>query len=181
MLVGYSLSGKNTLTSKIVKKFPKSFFVLSTRSIHDYLNTNEIFQDDYSVEGESYKLREECSDAIGNSLLTVLGKHNLSVISNSCNQVQKERKERIDTIKNLIPDLQTVILFVNPKEEVLLKRIKKEDDALREQSRKPVWEELYKKQITRMEVPTKEEADVFIEYNCENDTEVLESLGKIIN
>ncbi|MCK9368922.1 ATP-binding protein [Candidatus Dojkabacteria bacterium] len=181
MMVGYSLSGKTTIVKQIAQRYPKRFFVLDTRPIHDYLNTIDIFQDDNSVNGPAYQLRQDSTDAIQDALLSTIGKKGISVISNSCNQVKKERKERLSLMKRLVPNMKSVILFVYPNENLVLERAKKEDEALIVQGKKPVWMDLHKKQIERMEFPTKEEANYLLEYNGNNLEEILSELEKIIN
>jgi gluconate kinase len=181
MMVGYSLSGKTTIVKQIIEKYPKKFFVIDSRRIHDYLNTIDIFQDDNSITGPAYKLRQESTDSIQNALLISLGKNGISIISNSCNQVKRERREKISLLKNLVPNMKSVILFVYPNENIVLERAKKEDEALIVQGKKPVWIDLHNEQIKRMEFPTKEEANFLLEYNGNNIEEILLQLEKIVN
>ena len=181
MMVGYSLSGKTTIVNLIKQRYPKKFIVLDTRGIHDYLNTIDIFQDGNSIDGSAYQLRQDSTDAIQNAMISVLGRNGICVILNSCNQVKRERKEKISLMKSLVPKMKSVILFVYPNEKVVLERIKKEDDALVAQKREPVWMALHKKQIERMEFPTKEEANFLLEYNGNNLEEILSEVEKIIN
>ena len=181
MMVGYSLSGKTTIVNIIKQRYSKRFIVLDTRGIHDYLNTIDIFQDGNSTEGSAYQLRQDTTDAIQEAMVSVLCRKGVSVILDSCNQIKKERKERISLMKGLVPSMKSVILFVYPNEKVVLERIKKEDDALIAQGKEPVWGELHKKQIERMEFPTKEEASYLLEYNEDNLEEILSELEKIIN
>ena len=180
MMVGYSLAGKTTIVKTITDKHPKKFFVINTRPIHDFLNTIDIFQDGNSIEGSAYNLRQESTDAIQNALLGVLGKNGISVVLNSCNQVKSERKEKISLMKRLVPGMKSVILFVYPNEKIVLERIKKEDDGLVAQGREPVWMDLHKKQLERMEFPTKYEANYLLEYNGENLEQILSELEKIM-
>jgi GTPase SAR1 family protein len=181
MMVGYSLSGKTTIVNLIKQRYPKQFIVLDTRGIHYYLNTIDIFQDGNSTEGLAYQLRQDSTDAIQNAMVSVLGRKGVSVILDSCNQVKSERKERVSLMKQLVPSMKSVILFVYPNEKVVLERIKKEDDALITQGKEPVWGELHKKQIERMEFPTKEEVNYLLEYNGNNIEEILSELEKVIN
>lgn len=182
MTVGFSLSGKTTIINRILDKYKETFFVIDTRSIHDYLNMQyEIFRDDNSVEGNMYNTRQKTTDKIQFELLKLMIEGNFSVIKDSCNQVRLERKEQFGRVKGLNSKIKTVILFVNPKNEELMKTINRVDNELLEKGSKPVWKVLYEKvQKDRMEIPTPDESDYFIEYDRKNGANVLDELAKIL-
>jgi hypothetical protein len=105
-----------------------------------------------------------------------------SIIKDSCNQIKAERKEQILLVKEISPKIKTVILYVNPINEELMKTIERIDQELIDKGNKPVWKDLYEKvQKDRMEIPTPDESDYFIEYDRKNGANVLDELAKILN
>lgn len=180
MTVGFSRSGKSTLVKAITQKYPKRFFVIDTNSIHDFLNKNEIFQDDMSIKGEAFELRKSMTDKIQRLMVSEMIIKGYSIISDSCSQVRNERRERINQIKEINKDMKVAIIHVNTPMEMIMKRATEEDDALRQQGRKPVWEDLIKMQQKRIELPSKDEADYLIEYDGFDSDKVLKELEPIL-
>lgn len=181
MFTGLSLSGKTRLFKKIDEEFPKRFFPLDSRSIHDYLNQFEIFKDGNTVDGSSFVMRQEATDALQKELVGVITKHGFSIAHDSCNRLEKDRRERLEGVKKLIPGLKTVILYVNTPKEIVLERAIKEDQRLKSLGNPPAWEELYNKQVQTYEKPNNNESEYLIEFNGKNLDEVLNTLKDILS
>jgi hypothetical protein len=182
MAVGFSLSGKTKIIKKILKKYPKKFFVIDTRSIHDYLNKQyDLFQDNNTVDESIYKTRQRATDAMQLELLKVMVEDGFSIIKDSCNQVRADRKKQFEIVKSINPKIKTVILYVNPSEKELLETISKYDQKLLKKGQKPTWIDLYQKvQKERMQIPTRAEADFFIEFDRHNEKSVLSEIESIV-
>jgi uridine kinase len=182
MTVGFSLSGKTTIINKILEQFPKRFFTIDTRSIHDYLNQKyDLFLDNNTIDEPIFKTRQRATDAMQRELLRVMIEDGFSIIKDSCNQVREERKVQFELAKSINPEIKTLILYVNPKESELLKTIAEYDNRLLEKGEKPAWMDLYEKvQKTRLEMPTKDESEYFVEYNRDNEKSVLEQINNLI-
>lgn len=178
--VGFSLSGKTWLVNKIKERYPKRFETVETRSIHDFLNTMEAFKDDNTISGGSYGLRQEATFEIRKGLISLFAKNGINIIQDSCNQVNKDRQERLDLVKSVIKDVKTVLIFVNTGINVIEKRADDEDRKLIGQGKPAAWRDLIEKQKERMEIPSKDEVDLFIEYDGSNWGEVLKKLDKIL-
>lgn len=175
---GYSKSGKTTLVNKILKKFPKKFVSIDSAKIHDFLNQNyPVFQDDWSVSGEAYNLRDKATKAIQETLQNTLIKEGISYIDNSCNSTVEKRKKIIDKAKSLNSNIVTVIICVQISEKKLLQRLKALDDETASRGSKRVWVELYEKvQKPAMKVPTPKEADYVLFYSGANSGEIIEKI-----
>lgn len=178
--VGLSLSGKTWLVKKIKERFPRQFEVIETRAIHDYLNTMDLWKDDNTVEGKSYELRQKATKAIRKSLIEVFGREGISLIQDSSNLIAKDRAERLAVVKDANPNIKSVLIFVNTDKQIVEGRAKKDDALLKKDGYKEAWYDLYLKQIERFEVPNKEEADYFIEYDGKNWESVLKKLEEIM-
>ncbi len=181
MFTGLSLSGKTWLFNKIQEKFPNVFFPLDSRSIHDYLNQFEVFQDDMSVDGRAYKMRQEATDTFQKDIVSVIAQNGYSIAHDSCNRVKKDREERLNLVKKLSPGIKTALLYVNPPRKSVLESAKREDAGLIAKGRDGVWVNLYNKQIETYEQPDINEADHFFEFDGSNEKDVLKFLGNILN
>lgn len=122
MMSRYSLSGKTYLVDKLIKKFPKTFYIIDTRSLHDYLNKYDIFLDDNTVEGRAYQMRQEATDAIQKELISVITKNGYSIIHDSCNRKKNERFDTLKLVKEKSPGIETVIIYVNTGKDIVRKR-----------------------------------------------------------
>jgi hypothetical protein len=182
MTVGFSLSGKTTIVNKILEKYKNHFFVIDSKSIHDYLNMQyEIFRDDNTVNGKMYQTRQDATDLIQLDLLRLMIEGNYPIIKDSGNHMKTERTEQFEIVKKSANNIKTVLLFVNPTNEELQKTIDDSDKALIAKGELPVWRDLFEKvQKKRMDVPTRDEADFFIEYNRHNDSEVFKNIDDIL-
>lgn len=181
MMTGYSLSGKTFLVNKIIKKFPKTFYIIDTRSIHDYLNKYDIFLDDNAINGRAYNMRQDATDTIQRDLITVITKNGYSIVHDSCNRIKKEREETLKLVKEKSPDIKTVIIYVNTGQDIVKKRSQELDKKVIEiEKKEPVWEKLIDKQIETYEKPSKDECDYYLEYNGKNEAEIISSLSDIL-
>lgn len=180
--VGYSLSGKTTLIKKldlVFKSYNFPIFYVDTRSIHDYLNKNyQIFQDDNSVNSKNYKLRQDATDGIQQALLKAMLDNGYNVLKDSCNLSLDDRQKQYQIVRKINSEIKIVMIYANPIEKDLIRNIQKCDTELIENKKAPVWLDLYEKQKKRINIPSKEEVDIFIEYNWQNYEEVEK---KIIN
>lgn len=181
MFTGLSLSGKTWLFNKINSKFQNRFFPLDSRSIHDYLNQFDVFKDDNTVEGRAYIMRQEATDSIQRDIVGVIAKHGYNIAHDSCNRLKKDRKDRLDQVIKLNPELKTVIIYVNTDREIILNRAKDEDLRLEKLGKPKAWEELFKKQNETYEPPSKDECNYLLEFNGSNEGEILAELEKILS
>lgn len=175
--VGMSLSGKSWLVDKIQESFPKRFAVVDSRNIHDMLNKIGPFIDDNSTSGPSYDLRQKFTKEIRTLLIKLFAENNIDIIQDSCNLEKKARQERTSAVRKVVPNVKTILIYVNTSKEVIKSRAIKED----RKENKTVWQDLYNKQLEKFEIPSKDEADFFIEYNGKDWEPVIAEISKILN
>jgi len=175
--VGMSLSGKSWLVAKIEKSFPNRFVVVDTRNIHDMLNKMGPFIDDNSPSGPSYDLRERFTKEIRILLIKLFAKNNIEIIQDSCNLEKKARQERVLAIKEILPSVKTILIFVNTDKGTIKSRAIEED----RKENNTIWQDLYNKQLKRFEIPSKNEADYYIEYNGKDWKPVIKEISKILD
>ena len=183
MLVGFSGSGKSTVTTKIKEAFPGVLNRIETNQIHDFVNQTfpESFNDDLTITGESYELRQKTTKAIQKSLFEIFIKEKRSVIIDSCNLDKGQREKILSSAKKLNPNIKTILIYVKIEEKELLNLLIKSDDRYKEEGIKPTWVDLYEKiQKDKFEKPTKSEADYYIKYTRDNISEVIAKLKEII-
>jgi len=182
MMSGFSLSGKTFLAEKIEKRFPKTFVIIDSRAILDFLNDKfPLFQDDNTVYGPSYDIRQKASVAIRRAFLDTIVGEGYSIISDSCNSTVEKRQKILKEIKKTTPKVKTIIIHVDISEEKLLKRLKKFDGEKVKNGEKPAWVNLYTEiQKKQFEKPTKSEADVLINYIAGEEEKVLRQLEEIM-
>ncbi len=181
MFTGLSLSGKTWVFKKIEEKFPNRFFPLDSRSLHDYLNQFEVFKDDNTIEGRAFVMRQEATDSIQRDIVGVIAKHGYCIAHASCNRSEKDRRERLEEVKKLNPEIKTVILYVNTPKEIVLDRAKKEDVRLISLGKSPAWVDLFNKQVETYEPPKKDESDFLLEFNGDNLEDVIEKIKEILS
>ncbi|MCC7290105.1 hypothetical protein IT417_02560 [bacterium] len=179
--VGYSLSGKTWLVDKIKGSFPGKFESVETRSMHDFLNTMDLFKDDNTVDGTSYEIRQEATYELRKTMIEFLAKKAVNIIQDSGNQIKKDRQERVGAVKDVVEYVKTILIFVNPDMKVIEKRAIEADKRLVEEGKLETWVKLIEKQKERMEVPTTSEADYFLEYNGNDWESVISKLKNILN
>lgn len=182
MLVGFSRSGKSTLVKKILKTFPNRFVRINSDTIHAFLNkTYPIFQDDNTIQGKSYELRQEATKVIYNALLDVLLKNGHSVILDSCNLSREKRGKIITNVKKINKGIKIVIIYNEISEDQLYKNLRKADQQLVQKGAKPTWVDLYKKiQKPKFEKPQKIEADHLFVYTRKDAKDIFNQLKIII-
>jgi predicted kinase len=182
MLVGFSLSGKSNLAKKIQENSPGKFTKIDSNSIHDFLNkTYSVFQDDNTIYGKSFELRQRTTKAIHNALLSTLFQEGYSVILDSCNLARERRDKIITKIKKINKNIATIVLYNQIPEEQLHKNLRKADQRNLERGKKPVWVDLYEKvQKPRLEEPQEDEADHFFTCTRGNLKGVFDNLKKIV-
>ena len=181
MLVGFSQSGKSTLSEKIQEAFPNKFIRIDPDSIHVFLNkTFPIFQDDNTIQGKSFALRQKATEVIKNTLCDVLLKEGYSIILDSCNLVRTERKALLTKAKKINKDISTIILDVQIPEAQLYKRLRDADQRNVEKGEKPAWIDLYEKiQKNKLVTPQETEGDYFLIYSGKNLQTVLDNIVRI--
>lgn len=182
MLVGFSQSGKTTLAKKIQTEFSDKFIRIDSNSIHDFLNKNyPIFQDDQTVSGQSFELRQKTTKAIQQALIETLPLEGYSLILDACNLHKDKRKRILSKIKEINKDIVTIILQVQIPEEKFYQNLKKADQIKRAKGEKLVWLELYEKvQKKNFIEPQKGEADYFFTYTRGNLSEILDNLKNLL-
>lgn len=181
MLVGFSQSGKSFLAKKIQEKFSNRFIRIDPDSIHNFLNkTFLIFQDDNTIQGKSFVLRQKTTEAIKSTLCDVLLKEGYSIILDSCNLIRTERKVLLTKAKKVNKDISIIILYVRVPEAQLYKRLRDADQRNAEKGEKPAWIDLYEKiQKDKLETPQKTEGDYFLIYSGENLQTVLDNIARL--
>ncbi len=180
MMVGFSQAGKSTLAKKIAKEF--DLVRIDSDSIHDFLNkTYKVFQDDKTIKGKSYDLRQKLTYEIKEDLIKELIKNGNSIILDSCNLSKISRSELLKLVKKIQKNITTIIVFVNIPELILYKNLRQADKNKKLRGQKTAWLDLYEKlQKNKLDKPSKNEADYFFIYNYSQDKFILEQLGGII-
>ena len=180
---GFTHSGKSYLAEKIANSFPYlQFNIVNSEAIHNFLNsTYPVFQDDNTIKGKSFNIRQETTKNIQKELIKTFAKYNINTIIDSCNSTLKKRKTLIDTVKSANPDIKTIIIYVSTPENVILERLQDSDRKNISKGEKPAWVDLYLKvQKPNFEKPTETEADFLIIHKGKLD-ETLNYLKKVIN
>jgi len=182
MMVGFSQSGKTTLAKKIVREFGLFFTRIDSDSIHDFLNKKyKIFQDDKTIEGGSFDLRQKVTSAVKKALTKELIASHYSVILDSCNLAKAGRLELLKAVKKVKNDIVTVIIFVKIPETILYKNLRQADKRKKTRGGKEAWVDLYEKvQKDKIDNPHKNEADYLLTYNYPKEKSILKQLRKII-
>lgn len=160
--VGFTHVGKSTVACQLQNEFPHLVAVESDK-IHDVINN--IFpklDDDKTVKGSAYWLRQVITRDLRIQLIGDLCKKDWWIINDSANLVRRERQQRIS-----VPEewgYKTALIWVSCPEKEILRRIKQEEDP-------HVWRELYEKiQKPRFEPPEKEEADLLLILESSHDS-----------
>lgn len=127
MMNGFSRSGKSTLAKRIVLKTPE-LIRIDSDDIHDFLNkTYPVFQDEDSIDGQSYDLRQLTTKRIQITLFSVLLENGKSIIHDSCNLKKETRQKVLDLVKKIDKDIVTIVIQHKIAEKALYKNIAKAD------------------------------------------------------
>lgn len=163
MLVGFSKSGKETLRTH--NESLNRAARVDTDVIHMHLNLYiDKLQDDYTVNGKAYWARQFLTRYVRQRAFEYLFFRGHRVLSESCNLTREERIERIALAREY--GYETVIIWIQCPEEILLERLKDEDDQLIACGKLPTWRNLYHNvQKVRFERPLPDEADELYLYN----------------
>lgn len=164
LMVGYSKVGKTSFVNKNERL--KTFFNISTNSIHNLLNNTFVFlKDDNTVYGSAYWERQYLTRIVRKRLLNEALKKGFAVVNDSANLNRKERKARLKIAKRY--GYETIIVWVTCPEEELLARLQKADNELILNEQKPAWVNLYTEvQKNRFDPPLDNEADTIIRVMC---------------
>ena len=164
LMVGYSKVGKTSFVNKNERL--KTFFNISTNSIHNLLNNTFAFlKDDNTVYGSAYWERQYLTRIVRKRLLNEALKKGFAVVNDSANLNRKERKARLKIAKRY--GYETIIVWVTCPEEELLARLQKADNELILNGQKPTWVNLYTEvQKNRFDPPLDNEADTIIRVVC---------------
>jgi len=164
LMVGYSKVGKTSFVNKNERL--KTFFNISTNSIHNLLNNTFAFlKDDNTVYGSAYWERQYLTRIVRKRLLNEALKKGFAVVNDSANLNRKERKARLKIAKKY--GYKTIIVWVTCPEEELLARLQKADNELILNGQKPAWVNLYTEvQKNRFDPPLDNEADTIIRVVC---------------
>jgi len=164
LMVGYSKVGKTSFVNKNERL--KTFFNISTNSIHNLLNNTFAFlKDDNTVYGSAYWERQYLTRIVRKRLLNEALKKVFAVVNDSANLNRKERKARLKIAKRY--GYETIIVWVTCPEEELLARLQKADNELILNGQKPAWVNLYTEvQKNRFDPPLDNEADTIIRIVC---------------
>lgn len=176
MLVGFSRSGKTTLADKIIKALPELTKIDSDSILEFLTKTYPIFQDDNSITGTSYQLRQISNKYMQIGLISALLENGHSVLLDSCNIKMDIRKKILAKAKKANTNIQTIIIRHKIDETILYKNIKMADDSLASDHN---WQDVYEKiQKPNFDEPKKDEADYLLLH--ENNTEQIISEIKIL-
>ena len=181
-MVGFSQSGKSTLSKKILKTLPTRFIRINSDTIHNFLNkTYSVFLDDNTIKGESYELRQKATKAIHNALINVLLQNSFSIILDSCNLSHEKREKILNDAKRVNKDIKTIIVYNKIPESQLYQNLRKADQRLIRRNAKPAWVDLYEKvQKPKFEKPEKIEVDYLFTHTGKNINNIIKQLKTII-
>ena len=174
MLVGFSRSGKTTLAKKIINNFPELVRIDSDSILEFLNNTYPLFQDDNTVRGKAYEIRQKSNKAMQEALISVLLKYNYSILLDSNNGRKYIREKILKTVQNINSEIKTIIIRHRIDEKVLYCNIKKADQKKGDN----IWKDLYEKvQKSNFDEPVTNEADYFLVHT--NNTEEIISKIKL--
>jgi predicted kinase len=172
MLVGFTHSGKTHLAEH--SPLLREMFRINSRHVHELLNKEfDFLQDDNTIEGQAYQLRQELTQEVRLRLFKKALADGQAILSDSANIRKEDRTARLALAKQY--NYATVIVWVQCVQSVVLGRLLDSDDAALAQDEQPTWINLYERvQVPRFEVPTEDEADELIIFNnLEDDPEDL--------
>jgi predicted kinase len=177
MLVGFSRSGKTTLAQKIVENI-NDLVLIDSDSIHLFLNnTYLLFRDDNTIEGKSYEIRQKATKAMQEALISTLLKDGHSILLDANNGRKEVREPILKAVKNIDPEINTILIRHKIDEEVLYENIRKADQIKGGNT----WKDLYEKvQKPKFDEPSKEETDYLL-INTNNTEEVIGEIKNILN
>ncbi len=156
-------------------------YILDTRSIHDYLTKNRMFQDGNLAHGEVFELRNNLTFAIRKTIISELTRLGYSILVDSCNLKREKRLAFIQEIKDVIVDsLNVIILHIDTPFDVVHQRAKLLDDELELKGEPRSWLELVEKQVKEYEAPDQSECNNLMVVRDLNLHEKLEGLMNVI-
>lgn len=183
MMMGFSRSGKTTLAKQIEAEFPDKFTRIDADTIHDFLNTTyPVFQDDHTIIGQSFELRQKATKAIREVLIETILESGHSVIMDSTNLANGSRKAVLARVKAIDLKISTIIVSAEIPEAKLYENLRQEDQKNIDRGEKATWVELYEKiQKPKFEKPNRVEADLVLNYTGENIQPIIDALNQLIN
>lgn len=182
VMTGFSKSGKTTLVDQLLQDFPNTFVAIDSAKIHNFLNsTYYAFQDDNTIMGSSYKLREDATKKIQGLLQEVLVENNFNVIDDSVNSTKQKRAHIISQAKELDPEIRTLIIYIKISEPVLLSRLIELDEEKARVGQKKSWVDLYYKiQKPIFYEPQSNEADHIFVYTPDKYPELIKLIQSML-
>ncbi|NIT04334.1 AAA family ATPase [Candidatus Saccharibacteria bacterium] len=166
MMVGRSLSGKTWFVEHHGEL--SRFFQVSTRRIHDLLNSRfPLLDDDKTVDGQGYWPRQALTRYLREEIFKEVCKWGIAMVSDSGNQIRVERERRLRVPRKY--GYKTAIVWVLCDREVLIQRCLGLDAQLEKRGEKPTWLALYKRQLKRFQPPAQFEADELMIFQSELD------------
>ncbi|MBT4850195.1 AAA family ATPase [Candidatus Parcubacteria bacterium] len=176
ILNGFSRSGKTTLAKKINKAVPE-LIKIDSDSILNFLNKNyPVFQDNNSVDGPAYIIRQKSNKAIQKALISTLLAERYSVLLDSNNGRKKVRDKILGIIKKSNKKIKTIIIRHKITEEKLYKNIERFDKKIGGHG----WKDLYEKiQKPSFDEPKNNEADYLLIHD-KNTEEIILKIKKIL-
>lgn len=177
MLVGFSRSGKTTLAKKIIENI-KDLVLIDSDSIQLFLNnTYSLFRDDNTIEGKSYEIRQKATKAMQEALISTLLKDGHSILLDANNGRKEIREAILKAVKNINPEVQTVLIRHKIDEEILYENIRKADQIKGDNT----WKDLYEKvQKPKFVEPNKDEADCLL-IHANNTEEIIDEIKNLYN
>jgi predicted kinase len=158
---GFSHSGKSFLSEQLKRKL--SYLVgIDSKQLHNIVNFKfpEI-QDDNGSFSEGYFLKQELVREIRNYLIEELCQQGWWIINDSTNLTIEDREDNFRPARKY--GYRTVLLWLNPPEDVLMERLKDADRREVELGYKPYWVDLYEKvQKSKLEEPGQGEAEIYV-------------------
>lgn len=181
MMCGITHSGKTCLTDEITKTIPEySFRVISSRSVHDFLNRRLffIFKDNNTVTGSRYQIRQTATKIFRlTSLLSALIRHQPVILDSAHLQLTGRR-----FIRRLMQTFRyrLIVVYANAEKNSILYRVKLADQRNLSNGEEPAWEMLFRRQLNEINPPDQSECDLLVECRGKSADQIVDEIRQYL-